>query len=116
MFPSFLCLWLILMVTELELWLVCFLILPCLDLCSCPGGGGEGNSLTFMTGVIMSGHFLKYVDQIFRNPPKIMLTNFFLKLFFIDNSVLEHFSLKRPLLIYRNLLSYSPQNLGPQIC
>ena len=45
---------------------------------------GRGDSLTFMTGVIISGHFLrspnmltkffkdpKYVEQIFRNPQKL---------------------------------------------
>ena len=45
---------------------------------------GRGDSLTFMTGVIISGHFLrspnmltkffkdpKYVEQIFRNPKKL---------------------------------------------
>ena len=49
-----------------------------------PTTSQRGNSFTFMTGVIMSGHFLrppnmltkffkdpKYVDQIFRNPPKL---------------------------------------------
>ena len=47
-------------------------------------GLGGGDSLTFMTGVIMSNHFLrppnmltkffkdpKYVEQIFRNPQKL---------------------------------------------
>ena len=41
----------------------------------------------------------------FQKPQKILLTNFLKKLLFIDNCVLEHFSLKRPQLIYKNLLS-----------
>ena len=46
----------------------------------------------------------KYVDQIFRNPKKLCWPIFFKKLLFIGNSVLEHFSLKRHQLIYKNLL------------
>ena len=59
-----------------------------------PGGGTQD----FYDGVIMSGHFLRPPNMLtkFSEIPKNYVDHFFKKLLFIDNSVLEHFSLKRP--------------------